>query len=290
MLPGFRFVFATVVLAVSVLVFGLGAAALLRASHDQFASLPSAQAPREPVRVRDQEARQTTLALLRVEMMSGQAETAKSADRSLDKALEPASGDTASAAPVPAQTAAVAMVASPAGAAGIDDGAPRAGSAASEVATIALPAPNDAAGNQGSVQVAPVLPSQTAAAGSAANAEARSIVPAEDKVVAPDPGAGAGCIPAAAATAPAAAQVALLVNPAPAQVESAQPDRPVAAMTTVAGAGKSAIHRARRARLRHHRPRRHHYVLRAQVRLPSSVVAQQQAQQANPFAGFPSAR
>jgi len=289
MLPGFRFVFATVVLAVSVLVFGLGAAALLRASHDQFASLPSAQAPREPARARDQEARQTTLALLRVEMMSGQAETAKSADRSLDKALEPASGDTASAAPVPAQTAAVAMVASPAGATGIDDGSPRAGSAASEVAMIALPAPNDAAGNQGSVQVAAVLPAQTAA-GSAANAEAKSIVPAEDKVVAPDPAAGAGCIPAVAATAPAAAQVALLVNPAPAHAEGAQPDRPVAAMTTVAGAGKSAVHRARRARLRHHRPRRHHYVLRAQARAPSSVVAQQQAQQANPFAGFPSAR
>ena len=41
MLPGFRFLFATVVLAVSVLVFGLGAAALLRAAHEEFASLPS---------------------------------------------------------------------------------------------------------------------------------------------------------------------------------------------------------------------------------------------------------
>ncbi|HEX7789551.1 MAG TPA: hypothetical protein VF467_03385, partial [Afipia sp.] len=41
MLPGFRFLFATIVLAVSVLIFGLGAAALLRAAHEEFASLPS---------------------------------------------------------------------------------------------------------------------------------------------------------------------------------------------------------------------------------------------------------
>ncbi len=41
MLPGFRLLFATTVLAISILVFGLGAAALLRAAHEEFASLPS---------------------------------------------------------------------------------------------------------------------------------------------------------------------------------------------------------------------------------------------------------
>lgn len=41
MLPGFRFLFAAIVLSVSTLVFGLGAAALLRASHERFASLPA---------------------------------------------------------------------------------------------------------------------------------------------------------------------------------------------------------------------------------------------------------
>jgi hypothetical protein len=38
MLPGFRFLFAAIMLSMSLLVFGLGAAALLRAAHESFAS------------------------------------------------------------------------------------------------------------------------------------------------------------------------------------------------------------------------------------------------------------
>src|SRR5262245_35960654 len=41
MLPDFRFLFAAIILCVSILVFGLGAAALLRAAHEEFASKPS---------------------------------------------------------------------------------------------------------------------------------------------------------------------------------------------------------------------------------------------------------
>ncbi len=41
MLPDFRFIVMTVVLATSVLIFGLGAAALLRATHEEFVSMPS---------------------------------------------------------------------------------------------------------------------------------------------------------------------------------------------------------------------------------------------------------
>ena len=41
MLPGFRFLFAAIVLSMSILVFGLGAAALLRAAHEEFASTPA---------------------------------------------------------------------------------------------------------------------------------------------------------------------------------------------------------------------------------------------------------
>ena len=41
MLPGFRFLLAAIVLSMSILVFGLGATALLRAAHEQFASNPS---------------------------------------------------------------------------------------------------------------------------------------------------------------------------------------------------------------------------------------------------------
>ncbi|MBB5054709.1 hypothetical protein HNQ36_004716 [Afipia massiliensis] len=48
MLPGFRILFATTILAISILVFGLGAAALLRAAHEEFASLPSWRLAQQP--------------------------------------------------------------------------------------------------------------------------------------------------------------------------------------------------------------------------------------------------
>ncbi|MBR1160204.1 hypothetical protein [Bradyrhizobium elkanii] len=48
MLPGLRFLFAAIVLATSLLVFGLGAAALFRAAHEEFASIPALRAPPEP--------------------------------------------------------------------------------------------------------------------------------------------------------------------------------------------------------------------------------------------------
>jgi hypothetical protein len=47
MLPGFRFLFAAIVLSISMLIFGLGAAALLRAAHEEIASTPSRRAPPE---------------------------------------------------------------------------------------------------------------------------------------------------------------------------------------------------------------------------------------------------
>ena len=67
MLPGFRFLFAAIVLSTSILIFGLGAAALLRAAHDQFASIPSRRLPPEPVFAQQIEPSAPTLALLRVE-------------------------------------------------------------------------------------------------------------------------------------------------------------------------------------------------------------------------------
>ncbi len=65
MLPGFRFLFAAIVLSMSVLVFGLGAAALLRTAHEEFASLPSRRAPPEQVFAKQNETPVPTLALLR---------------------------------------------------------------------------------------------------------------------------------------------------------------------------------------------------------------------------------
>lgn len=65
MLPGFRFLFAAIVLSMSVLVFGLGAAALLRAAHEEFASTPSWHVPPETVFAQPTEATKPVLALLR---------------------------------------------------------------------------------------------------------------------------------------------------------------------------------------------------------------------------------
>ena len=67
MLPDFRFLFATVVLAVSVLIFGLGAAALLRAAHEEFVSLPSWRLAQQPLLAPQFEMNAPTLAMLRIE-------------------------------------------------------------------------------------------------------------------------------------------------------------------------------------------------------------------------------
>lgn len=67
MLPDFRFLFATVVLAVSVLIFGLGAAALLRAAHEEFVSLPSWRLAQQPLLAPPFEMKAPTLAMLRIE-------------------------------------------------------------------------------------------------------------------------------------------------------------------------------------------------------------------------------
>jgi hypothetical protein len=66
MLPGFRFLLAAIVLSVSLLIFGLGAAALLRAAHEEFASIPLRRAPPESMFAQRSDAG-PTLAMLRVE-------------------------------------------------------------------------------------------------------------------------------------------------------------------------------------------------------------------------------
>jgi hypothetical protein len=66
MLPGFRFLFAAVLLTVSLVVFGLGAAALLRSAHQEFATIPTRRAPPTVFAQQPVEA-PPTLAMLRVE-------------------------------------------------------------------------------------------------------------------------------------------------------------------------------------------------------------------------------
>ena len=95
MLPGFRFLFAATLLSLSVLVFGLGAAALLRAAHEEIASTPARQTPREPVFAQPAEAPQPTLALLRFDPPA-----AEKAPAELPTASEPSAPDPAATPPV----------------------------------------------------------------------------------------------------------------------------------------------------------------------------------------------
>jgi hypothetical protein len=68
MLPGFRFLFAAILLSTSILVFGLGAAALLRATHEQFVSNPAwRNGPQEQVFAQASEPAQPELAVFRAE-------------------------------------------------------------------------------------------------------------------------------------------------------------------------------------------------------------------------------
>ena len=76
MLPGFRFIFTSVILCVSVVIFGLGAAGLLRSTHEKFATLQIRRA--DPAMFTAQPA----LAMLRVEPAvtdTGSAEPARDA-------------------------------------------------------------------------------------------------------------------------------------------------------------------------------------------------------------------
>lgn len=71
MLPGFRFLFAAVVLSMSILIFGFGAATLLRTAHEEFANTPSWQPAPETRFAQSQQApepaTQPVLAMLRVD-------------------------------------------------------------------------------------------------------------------------------------------------------------------------------------------------------------------------------
>lgn len=72
MLPGFRFLFSAIVLSMSILIFGLGAAALLRAAHEEFASNPSWRSAPATMFAQPSEASSPMLALLRLDPPSAE--------------------------------------------------------------------------------------------------------------------------------------------------------------------------------------------------------------------------
>lgn len=105
MLPGFRFLFAAIVLCMSVLVFGLGAAALLRAAHEDFASNPSWRMPPEP-RFAQQEATKPVLAILSLQPSPAEPVAAPKVAEA-DTAVTTGVSTTASPSPKPETTAAL---------------------------------------------------------------------------------------------------------------------------------------------------------------------------------------
>src|SRR5262245_42595087 len=66
MLPGIRFLLAAILLSMSILIFGLGAAALLRAAHEEVANVPARRVMPEPVFAQQADPPAPTLAMLRV--------------------------------------------------------------------------------------------------------------------------------------------------------------------------------------------------------------------------------
>jgi hypothetical protein len=87
MLPGFRFLFAAIVLCMSILVFGLGAASLLRAAHEEVASNPSWRAAPETRFAQQEATSPPVLAMLRVEPRTSEERTAET--RALAAPAEP---------------------------------------------------------------------------------------------------------------------------------------------------------------------------------------------------------
>jgi hypothetical protein len=155
MLPGFRFLFAAIVFAMSILVFGLGAAALLRAAHEEFANIPSRRAPPEPVFAKQNDAPVPTLALLRFDPPV--------ADKTLDDALpavipETVAPDeqTADAAPTESEKLAALTPEDSVPAEGVKPDAPAPETATTAIATPTDPAESEARVPAGEMKVAAI--------------------------------------------------------------------------------------------------------------------------------------
>jgi hypothetical protein len=105
MLPGFRFLFAAIVLSISILVFGLGAAALLRAAHEEVASNPGWHAAPDATFAQQAEVARPVLAMLRVDPLPAQlkAPDAAAAASPAEQVTAPAPTGQAAEVPVPAE-------------------------------------------------------------------------------------------------------------------------------------------------------------------------------------------
>jgi hypothetical protein len=162
MLPGFRFLLAAIALCSSILVFGLGAAALLRAAHEEVAQNPSWRGTPEPRLVQFEET--PVLAMLRIEPVAAESDILEA----------PASPASAQSAATEAEASAIAFPTS-------DDDkavAPHASESSPPIETAETDAPSAQTSTPAEVLPAPTLPG-TATGSNIASVEQAS--PASDE-------------------------------------------------------------------------------------------------------------
>ncbi len=275
MLPGFRFLFAAIMLSMSLLVFGLGAAALLRAAHESFASNSSWRAAPEVTFAQRTESTLPVLATLRVDtpvMEKAPEQTpavASSVDPTPVMSAPATSEQVAAVRPVDAAPAETTMSETTTSTTTTSEGGP-AMLPAENPAPAATPptAETTAAGDQtATAAIAP--PPASAAASEPATAQPESTSASQET-------------PAADQTGIAATKIATLGGPPVDIIEGTVRATPAAGDGTTkpdqAKNDQSTIKRRVQAKRVAHRRR-----LAARARL----AAQAQQQQANPFATLP---
>ena len=254
MLPGFRFLFAAIMLSMSLLVFGLGAAALLRAAHESFASNSSWRAAPEVTFAQRSDSALPMLATLRVDTPV------------VEKAPEQASPvassvETSPAATAPATSEQVAAV-KPL------DAAPAETSASESAPPAMRPAENPPPAAQATAAVDQTTTAAITPPGAGERAAAAS-----------EPKGTPQATPGPDRASPAATKIATLGGPpvdiTEETISETLPARDKTAMPDQARADQSTIKRRVQAKRAAHRRR-----LTARARL--AIQAQQQ--QANPFA------
>jgi hypothetical protein len=271
MLPGFRFLFAAIMLSLSLLVFGLGAAALLRAAHESFASNPSWRAAPEVTFAQRPETTLPMLATLRVDtpVMESATEQAPPVASSVETSpviSAPATSEQLAsvrpvdAAPVEAKTSEVTT----------SEGAAAALPAAENLPSAATPPATEATATVDQTGIAAITPpGASSGASEPATPEPTSALPANP---APDPARIAATKIATLGGPPVDIAEETIKAPPPARDRAAKSDQ---AKSDQAKADQSAIKRRAQARRDEHRR-----ILAARARL----AAQAQQQQADPFA------
>ena len=258
MLPGFRFLFAAIMLSMSLLVFGLGAAALLRAAHESFASNSSWRAAPEVTFAQRSDSTLPMLATLRVDTPV--------VEKAPERASPVASSlETSPAATAPATSEQVGAVKP------LD--APPAETSASESRPPAMrPAENPPSAAQATATVDQTTTAAITPPGAPSGAGERAAAATEPKGT-------PQVTPALDQASPAATKIATLGGPpvdiTEETISETRPARDKTAMPDQARADQSTIKRRVQAKRAAHRRR-----LTARARL--AIQAQQQ--QANPFA------